>query len=86
MAIRMTQETEQLVREEIRNGYFTSVDDLIVQGLRAWHDRSARQAVSGASAEQRLRAVERIRELRACSRLERSGMTLRDVAHLGHRY
>ena len=32
-------ETEQLVQEEIRNGHFHSVDELIMQGLNAWHEK-----------------------------------------------
>ena len=32
-------ETEQLVQEEIRNGHFHSVDELIVQGVQAWREK-----------------------------------------------
>ncbi len=32
-------ETEQLVQEEIRNGHFHSVDELIVQGVHAWREK-----------------------------------------------
>jgi hypothetical protein len=37
--IELKPETEQLVREEIRRGHFQSVDELIVQGVNAWHER-----------------------------------------------
>ena len=95
MSIHVTQETERLVHEEIRSGHFQSVDDLIVQGLRAWHERSRQGGAAQASVhasslqaavEERRQAVGRIRELRKGVRLERSGLTLREVAHLGHRY
>ena len=39
MTIDIRPETEQLVREEIRNGHFQSVDDLIVSGVRAWREK-----------------------------------------------
>lgn len=32
-------ETEQLVLEEIGNGHFQSVDELIVQGVYAWREK-----------------------------------------------
>lgn len=32
-------ETERLVREEIGNGHFHSVDELIVQGVHAWREK-----------------------------------------------
>ena len=38
MTIDIRPETEQLVREEIRNGHFQSVDDLILSGVRAWRE------------------------------------------------
>lgn len=37
--IELKPETEKLVREEIRRGHFLSVDELIVQGIDAWHSR-----------------------------------------------
>ena len=32
-------ETERLVQEEIRNGHFHSVDEVIVQGIHAWREK-----------------------------------------------
>ena len=86
MTISVTQETERLVQEEIQSGHFTSVDELIVQGVRAWREKSQREGSLETSPEVRRRAVERIRELRKGVRMERNGMTLREFAHLGHRY
>jgi len=86
MTIPVTQETERLVREEIQSGHFASVDDLIVQGVRAWREKSQREGASEATPEVRRRAVERIRELRNGVRMERNGMSLREYAHIGHRH
>lgn len=86
MTILVTQETGRLVQEEMKNGHFASVDDLIVQGLRAWHQSSPKEGSSQASPEVRRLAVERIREMRKAVRMERRGMTLREYVHLGHRY
>jgi serine/threonine protein kinase len=46
MTIDIRPETEQLVREEIRNGHFQSVDDLIVSGVRAWRERNPAPAAA----------------------------------------
>lgn len=85
MTINVKPETERLVQEEIRSGHFQTVDDLIVQGVRAWRETHA-EATSGASPDARRHAVERIRELRRGVRLERNGLTLREYAHLDHRH
>ena len=39
-------ETEQLVQEEIRNGHFHSVDELIVEGVYAWREKHRVESVS----------------------------------------
>jgi Arc/MetJ-type ribon-helix-helix transcriptional regulator len=39
MNIDVTPETERIVREELNQGHFRSVDELIVEGVRAWHER-----------------------------------------------
>ena len=46
MTIEITPETERLVREELRQGHFQSIDDLIVYSVQAWRERhlSAEQA------------------------------------------
>jgi len=46
MTIDIRPETAQLVREEIRNGHFESVDDLIVSGVRAWRERNPSAAAA----------------------------------------
>lgn len=39
MSIELKPETERLVQEEIRNGNFHSVDELIVEGVHAWREK-----------------------------------------------
>ena len=39
MTVQLKPETERLVQEEIRNGHFHSVDELIVQGIHAWREK-----------------------------------------------
>ena len=39
-------ETEQLVQEEIRNGHFHSVDELIVQGVHAWLEKHGAESTN----------------------------------------
>jgi Arc/MetJ-type ribon-helix-helix transcriptional regulator len=47
MTIEIKPETEQLVREEISSGHFSSVDELIVRGVRALRE-NARKVVPAA--------------------------------------
>ena len=51
--IELKPETEELVREEIRRGHFHSVDELIVEGVRAWREKRQRETVSGAVCQPR---------------------------------
>ena len=39
MTIEVTPETERLIREEIENGHFQSVDELVANGVRAWREK-----------------------------------------------
>lgn len=39
MPIELKPETERLVEEEIRNGHFHSVDELIVEVVHAWREK-----------------------------------------------
>jgi Arc/MetJ-type ribon-helix-helix transcriptional regulator len=39
MNVQLKPETEQLVQEEIRNGHFHSVDELIQEGVYAWREK-----------------------------------------------
>ena len=86
MTIRVKPETERLVQEEIQSGHFKSVDDFIVQLVRAWREKFQREDETYTSPEARRSAANRIRELRKGVRLERNGVSFREYAHLGHRY
>jgi Arc/MetJ-type ribon-helix-helix transcriptional regulator len=39
VTVELKPETERLVQEEIKSGHFHSVDELIVQGVHAWHEK-----------------------------------------------
>jgi Arc/MetJ-type ribon-helix-helix transcriptional regulator len=39
VAVELKPETERLVQEELRNGHFHSVDDLIVESVHAWREK-----------------------------------------------
>jgi len=46
MSVELKPETERLVEEEIRNGHFHSVDELIVAGVHAWREKYSLQPSS----------------------------------------
>lgn len=47
-------ETERLVQEEIRSGHFRSVDELIVQGVRAWREKHQSDSIAQPKPRKRL--------------------------------
>lgn len=79
MTVELKPETEQLVQEELRNGYFGSVDEMIVQGIRARHDRKPQPELKRKT---RAEAVRHIRELRHGNRLP-AGVTIKDFINEG---
>lgn len=83
MSIELKPETEQLVQEEIRSGHFQSIDELIVQGVRALREKTLTQSSvngpSGAAA-----SVAHLRALRKGVTL--GGLKIKDLAHEGHRF
>jgi len=46
MTIDVKPETERLVQEEIQNGHFRSVDEIIVEGVQAWRERPYRSGTA----------------------------------------
>jgi putative addiction module CopG family antidote len=52
MTIEIKPETEQLVREEISSGNFSSVDELIVRGIRALRENDQQIEAVAASPRQ----------------------------------
>lgn len=48
MTINIKPETERLVKEELQNGHFPSVDELIVQSVSAWREKHHVQPTAAA--------------------------------------
>lgn len=40
MPLNLKPETERLVHDELRQGHFRSLDEIIVQGITAWHEKN----------------------------------------------
>lgn len=47
MTIDIKPETERVVRKELRDGHFRSVDELILSGVQAWRERNLPPEGSG---------------------------------------
>jgi hypothetical protein len=80
MTISLKRDTERLVREELQNGHFRSIDEMIVQGVQSRREgkRLSRQAPRKTPAE----AVAHIRQLRKGNRLP-AGLTIKDLINEG---
>ena len=80
MTINVKHETERLVQEELRNGHFRSVDEIIVEGVQARREGkpSSRTVRRKTPAE----AVAHIRERRQGNRLS-AGVTIKDLINEG---
>jgi len=80
MTINLRRETERLVQEELENGHFRSVDEMIVAGVQARREGKplSREAIRKTPAE----AVAQIRELRQGNRLP-AGVTIKDLINEG---
>ena len=80
MTINLKPETEQLLREELQNGHFRSVDEMIVEGVQA---RREGKPLSGEMRRKTpAEAVAHIRELRQGNRLP-AGVTIKDLTNEG---
>jgi hypothetical protein len=75
MVVDLKPETERLVLEEIRNGHFSSLDEIIESGIRA----RRHPVPSGTS---RVDAVAHIRAQRKGNRLP-EGVSIRDLINEG---
>ena len=78
-------ELEALLQQRLKAGNFASVEALLMDTFKGG------QFFAGAAEDVRRRraqaAAERLRELRKGVTLDRpEGMTLREYAHIGHRY
>ncbi len=74
MPINLKPEAEQLV-QEIQSGHFHSVDELIVEGVQAWHEKNRPQA---ANAERRRQAVERALAFATDRAISLGGVSIRN--------
>ncbi len=79
MTIKLKPETEQLVEEELQNGHFRSVDEMIIEGVQA---RRGKPLLGEARRKTAAEAVAHIRELRRGNRLP-AGVTIKDLINEG---
>lgn len=85
MTITLKPETERLVQDELQSGHFHSVDEIIVQGVKARREKEppqARQLRLGQAKRTRAEAAEHIRQTRRGNKLP-PGITIRDLINEG---
>jgi Arc/MetJ-type ribon-helix-helix transcriptional regulator len=81
MTITLTPNQEKSIKRAIDAGLVRSVDDFIASAIEALPRQE--QAFDPEKAQA---AVARIRDLRKGVRLDLQGMSLREFAHIGHRF
>lgn len=81
MTITLTPDQERAIEGAIRSGLVRSVDEFIETAVK---ELPRPQGTFNAEAARLAGA--RIRELRKGVRLERGGMSFREMAHIGHKY
>ena len=81
MSINLTPEQQDVIQKAIRSGLVRSVDEFINSAVRALSRRE-----TDFDKEKARLAGERIRELRKGVTLELRGMSIRELAHTGHKY
>jgi Arc/MetJ-type ribon-helix-helix transcriptional regulator len=80
MTINLKPETERIVEEELQNGNFRSVDEMIVEGVQA--RREGKPLSRALRHKTPSEAVAHIRELRQGNRLP-AGVTIEDLIDEG---
>jgi len=86
MTITLTPEHERIIEAQLATGQFRSVDEVLDTVLAPLKLPSP-ETPDEEQAAQAQAAAERIRELRKGVTLDRpEGMTLREYAHIGHKY
>lgn len=79
-------ELEGLLNQRLADGHFANVEDMLLETLRGPQVRSS-SALDDARKTRAMKAAEGIRELRRGITLDRpEGMSMREYAHLGHKY
>jgi hypothetical protein len=81
MTITLTPEQERAIHDAIRAGLLSSVNEFIDAAIDMLPRRDREF-----NAEKARQAGARIRELRKGVRLDRRGMSIRELAHIGHKY
>jgi len=81
MTITLTPRQERAVQQAIQSGAVRSVDDFIETAIEALAPGEA-----GFDEEKARLAGSRIREIRKGIKLDLQGMSIREFAHLGHKY
>jgi Arc/MetJ-type ribon-helix-helix transcriptional regulator len=81
VSINLTPEQQEVIQRAIRSGLVESVDEFINSALCALS-----RGESGFDKERARLAGERIRELRKGVTLDLHGMSIRELAHIGHKY
>jgi len=79
MLIELKPETETLVQQELQNGNFHTIDEMIVEGVRA---RREGKSLSGTAGRSPAEAVANIRRMRLGNRLP-PGVTIKDLINEG---
>ncbi len=78
-------ELESILQQRLKSGNFASVEDLLLETLRETQPSAAPTATEKKA--KALEAASLIRELRKGVTLNRpEGTSLREYAHIGHRY
>jgi Arc/MetJ-type ribon-helix-helix transcriptional regulator len=86
MTITLTPEHERIIQAQLATGEFRSVEEVLEKVLAPLKSQASDEATTDEKAKAQA-AGERIRELRRGVTLERpEGMSLREYAHLGHKY
>jgi Arc/MetJ-type ribon-helix-helix transcriptional regulator len=79
--IQLNPETERLVQEELQSGHFHSIDDIILQGIRARREKEQPQR----SEAQRRQAVELALDFAKHRAVPLNGVSIKELLHEGHR-
>jgi Arc/MetJ-type ribon-helix-helix transcriptional regulator len=81
VTINLTPEQQDVIQQAIQSGLVQSVDEFINSALSALSRRE-----DGFDKEKARLAGARIREIRKGVKLDLQGMSIRELAHIGHKY
>ncbi len=86
MTITLTPEHERIIQAQLATGQFRSVDEVLDTVLAPLKSQNS-ETLEEEQVAQAQAAAESIRELRKGITLDRpEGMSLREYAHIGHKY